>query len=500
MHDNLKDRSDKLLHPREIFAILARRKWLLIIPIILATAVAYGGSYLLTPRYQSSTIIWIDRPSSVSRELMGLLGASRETPEEQMARIAALKHEVTSQNYLVQLIQDLNLDQDPEISREAAKIRSGNQDVPLEQIKQQLLMNRLRNQISLSAIGADHVRLTVESEDPFDARDKVMKLTEILEREKARYEMERILDNQSFADLQLKKTEADFQTAQDSLTAAQLRLQRTQLPASISSDANRREIQSDIDKTEQEIIEQRNELESIREQMANLNIESPRANFGRAIVNLRADIDGQVSTYANMVEKYAWNDQEVINLNIRMADNTRELERLIDNAVSEDYSSYPENQQDLIARYFFIREDIDILNSRSKQLKLALERLEQRIAAVPDLMAQVDEMKGKVEEARRYRNAFRSEEATVEILSQRMTERTRYRIIEPAKVPLASHWPNRIKLGLLGIVLGLLLGGGGVVLVELLDSSFRKVEDIEEFCGMKVLATVPRSDQLKTVR
>ncbi len=85
----------------------------------------------------------------------------------------------------------------------------------------------------------------------------VTRLAEILEQERTKYELERILDNQSFADLQLQKTEYYYQKAIDSLTAAQTRLTTLMLPENISSEKNRRDILSDIDKTDLEISDSR---------------------------------------------------------------------------------------------------------------------------------------------------------------------------------------------------------------------------------------------------
>ena len=47
------------------------------------------------------------------------------------------------------------------------------------------------------------------------------------------------------------------------------------------------------------------------------------------------------------------------------------------------------------------------------------------------------------------------------------------------------------KLFMIFIAAGLGIGGGLVFLLEYLDSSFRKPDDIESHLGLPVLATVP---------
>ncbi len=490
---------EKAIDIKEIVAILFRRKWLLILPLILVTGLAYGSSYFIKPKYRSSTIIWIDKPANVSRELINIIGTERtrrESGEQQRRKLQALQNEITSQDYLYQLIRDLNLDNDPAITRKAAKMREENPEISLEQLKYQLLLDRLRKQISVSFVGADQIQLTVESYDPVKARDMVTRLTEIMEQKKTKYELEKILDNQSFADLQLQRTEYYYQEAIDSLTAAQARLTKLQLPENISSESNRRDILSDIDKTNLEISDYTNELEKLRTKLADLNLDNLRIKYSDTILDLRTEIDGQIAMFASMMEKYAWNEQNVINVNIRLNNNMKFLEQELAKEVDKQFASYPENQRQLLKRYFIIKEHIDILKSRRNQLQLSLNKIDERINQLPRLQAELDELERRVEDARKYRDAFRSEEATVAILSERARERTKYRIIEPARIPLAPYWPDRRKIIAMGVLLGLMLGGAAVFLSEMFDHSFKRVEDVSEVLQLPVLATIPRIERL----
>ena len=46
----------------------------------------------------------------------------------------------------------------------------------------------------------------------------------------------------------------------------------------------------------------------------------------------------------------------------------------------------------------------------------------------------------------------------------------------------------------MGIALGLMIGFGAVMLVELLDNSFKSVEDITEYLKVQVIGTIPRME------
>ena len=268
------------------------------------------------------------------------------------------------------------------------------------------------------------------------------------------------------------------------------------MPESITSPENRREILSDLDNAKLEIADFTTELSTVNDRLKQFELDDTRLRYTDSLVELRAQIDAQVATFASMMEKYTWNSQNVINVNIRLNDNVRLLEREIARTADRQFASYPENQRQLLSRHFVVQENLDILNSKVSQLQQSLDKINQRVAGVPRLQAEITELERRVTEARRFRDAFRSEESTVEILSERAKDRTQYKIIEPARVPLAPVWPDRRKIMVMGVLLGIILGGAAVFLAEIVDNSFRTVDDVEEMLRLPVLAAIPRIDRL----
>lgn len=487
------------LEIRDLFTILFRRKWLVIAPVIMAAVVAYVGATYLRPKYEASTIVWIDRPSNVSRELIAIIGTEGANIDRRNPRqyLQALQNELTSKTYLVQLIQELKLDEDPDLSRQAAKMREQLPDMALERIKFNLLATDLKNRITVTQVGTDQIKISCVSTDPEQARDMASSLASIMDREKSQYELERILSNQSFADLQLEKKEHDFQVTMDSLTDAQSRLHQAQLPILISSEANRQEIGSDLNSIGAKISELRSRLEIVRDELADNKLRDIRMKFTDTLVELRAEIDVQVSQYVGMVVRFPWSNQRVINENFRLSNLISFLEDEIQSASEKQFGALPADHRRIILQYYMIKENLDVLESKHKRLDLALTDLVDRIQVIPKLTAEVTERQAQVDEARRFRNAFRSEGATVGIITERLKERTKYKVIEPARVPLAPFWPNKRQILMMGLMLGLAIGGAAIFIVEILDNTYRRTEDIEQELGLPVLAAIPKIDNLK---
>lgn len=68
----------------------------------------------------------------------------------------------------------------------------------------------------------------------------------------------------------------------------------------------------------------------------------------------------------------------------------------------------------------------------------------------------------------------------------------RFRLLEPAAYPRVPAAPKRARFFLIGLVLSLGAAAGGVLLWEILDTSFHRVDDLKAFSTVPVLVTVPR--------
>ena len=64
--------------------------------------------------------------------------------------------------------------------------------------------------------------------------------------------------------------------------------------------------------------------------------------------------------------------------------------------------------------------------------------------------------------------------------------RTKFRIIEPARLPLAPIKPNKAKLNFLGLLLGGMFGFGLMYVMELTDSSFKNADELKSAFDLPV--------------
>jgi polysaccharide chain length determinant protein (PEP-CTERM system associated) len=74
---------------------------------------------------------------------------------------------------------------------------------------------------------------------------------------------------------------------------------------------------------------------------------------------------------------------------------------------------------------------------------------------------------------------------------EKRQEGEQFRIIDPASLPTKPVSPDRLKLSLMGIFGGLVVGIGLAVLVEALDDRVRKEEEVARIVNARILAGIP---------
>jgi hypothetical protein len=75
---------------------------------------------------------------------------------------------------------------------------------------------------------------------------------------------------------------------------------------------------------------------------------------------------------------------------------------------------------------------------------------------------------------------------------ERKQKGEQFRIVDSAKLPQRPIEPNMQRIFLMVIAAGLGIGGGLAFLLDYLDGSFRRPDDIEKYFELPVLAAIPQ--------
>lgn len=132
------------------------------------------------------------------------------------------------------------------------------------------------------------------------------------------------------------------------------------------------------------------------------------------------------------------------------------------------------------------REDID-------RLRVQIADYEARIGETPAVAEVLDALSRQYDHLDRSYQDFsnRLQKASVQADMERRQLGEKFRILESAEPAPEPSSPNRILLLSLGTILGLALGAGAGLIIEVTDSSMHTSTDLQTALGIPVLVSVP---------
>lgn len=433
-------------------------------------SVVVWGSYFLPKRYEAKSTIFIE--SNVIGELVKGIAITPSMDD----RIRVLRYAMLSRNLVSKTLTDLNVDAKDE------KI-----------FEQKIMAYQQHTQISVK--GNDLFTVSLRDPDPKFAMDYVNTLVR-------RYVEENI---------SAKREEAFGADRFVAEQVAQFKEKLDQADEKIIKYRQDKGIYMAFDETStiKEIKELKNEIDNINvmknqlmatkriTEMQLKNEQPMTVAFARHAGN-DATITAIENKISQLLVKYTENYPEVIRLKA-------EIEALKKQAETKPQGTPPEDKtepemstmnpiyQQLKQTLFQTEAEIDALDAKKIQLSALIARKEAELRSIPEgkkILADLEKERDS------YRKIYeqllaRVGQAKVSKDMEIEDKATTFRIVDPAVLPRKPVSPNRVKLILFGIFLGLIGGVGGIVVRENFSPSVNSLKMIKNL-GVDVLAVIPR--------
>ena len=479
---------------KEYWGILLRHRSLMILPIMIVPLLAIAASYFISPSFSSTVSILTGEanilPSTVERELEG---TQRVTMISTRDRQNALYSKITSTKYLRRLIAVLDIPISPAVRKLVAETKAQYPEISETELAENIMADNLRKSIVVGLHGENIIEVQVNSSNPVFAQKMARALSDIFIEESLAQELGGIKSNITFSEEQLMVYHGKLKDAEDKLRQYRENL----VLSSVGEDTSASGLQlimSASDALDIEITKFDNKQSDLRTLLIASGIDVSQLGLSGSIATEQSKLTSLISTLADLLAKYSWRDSKVLKLN-------DDAKLMLDNIISQmprfvdiQYASQNADTKRNIIEYLTNSITSDYTRTKKEALDRSIGRIKSRLTSNPDTEVTIQRLQSEIDKYKELYDLFvnRSQYAAIDQSAKKVEAEAKYMIIKPASLPLTPDSPNRLRMLLMGIGLGVALGLGAIVIVEMLDSSFKKIEDVEALLGINVIGTIPK--------
>ena len=462
--------SKEKVNLREYLEILYKMRIHFLTVFFVISAIVTIASYFMQKAYISKTLILIER-QNVLKDIVN----QGSFNDEVRSRIQTFKEMIVSTSNLIDIIKKLDLDVNFKGLGSLEK-----------------LINKMRGNINVTVKGINLFEISYEDENPNISMSVTRALADNFIESSLRESRSETYSAFDFINNQLEQYKNNLEKSEVILRAFKEK-HLDELPgevnANLSKLSNYETALADAKLALNIAMLKRNKLmEQLEKEKPFVDVfgdEETRLNF------LQNQLKGLLFNYTDKYPEVVRIKKEIEKIKKHMdsKDNKETSEQVLNPETAMPNPSYQKLKEDLGA----IEIEIMALQSRLKEFQQKAEEYLEKAQSVPQ----------QEEELTRITRDYSVNEQIYQMLLKRLQEaritkelqaderNEKFRIVDPARVPTNPVKPNRARIILLGLLLGVAGGIGIIILREYFDHSIRDLNDAKEFFQIPIIGTIP---------
>jgi succinoglycan biosynthesis transport protein ExoP len=479
--------------PLDYVSVFNRRKWWFIVPVALSIIVGLALVWLLPRSYQATATIAVGSP----RVTPNVVGAAEINRED---RMRAVSQQLLSRPVLERTARLEKLDQNGSIDAAVSGLR-GQITVSLSDSLTPGATPTAGQLSPEQKAQLDTYMISVEDEDPQQAQRLVNRLAQVFVEENSKSLEIRAQDTSQFI-------EGELRASENRLAALEARLRETKesfmgrLPE--QTNANLAMVAALQRQLESSATMMRGEQDRLS--MIDRQIEALQQGADESLSTLRGTPNESVQSRVQSLRR------ELATALLTFTDKHPEVVRLKDELATAEKAAAAERARPTADRLAILQGNPDyrqlIKDREAGKLRVAELQRQQQIAS-----AQIGQYQSRVESAPRVEQQMVSVQREYELERsaysgltqkrqaallneelQRKQGGEQFAILVPAALPTEPVKPKPLRVMLMAIVAGFVLGGGAAVGREYLDRSVHDARGLRDEFELPVLAEIPRID------
>jgi polysaccharide biosynthesis transport protein len=483
--------------------LYVRRWWLLLTPFLI-WATFWTVTWFLPAKYRSETVILVEQQKVPEHYVVSNVAADIQD------RLQSMTQQILSRTRLQSIIENFRLYPDE-------RKRSSSEDL-VERMRQDIKIDLVKAPVRPEELTA--FRIYFSYNDPRTAQQVTNQLTTLFIDENLRARQQESENTTGFLESQLEEARKELAAQEQRIREFKARY-LGELPGQMQSNLqiltgmqNRLEAESEaLDHVKQQNIYLESLLTQYRSMRAQLqNGESSDVGLPPT---LDQELDRLKTQLADLSSHYTSRHPDVRKLKDQIAE-TEKLKAKINAAMKEaastkrgsddnqdTASAVPQSREDLRSMSPMMeiesqlkanrlegenrKKEIERLKSSITQFQGQLNQTPLREQQLADLTRDYDQSRANYESLLAKKN--QSELATN---LERHQQGEQFRILDPPNVPTKPYWPDRFKLSLFGLVVGLIIGAGGTAGLEALGGQVRSAKELKTLAPKLQTVEIPR--------
>jgi capsular polysaccharide biosynthesis protein len=490
---------DRTVDLKTYARILWRHKGLIALGPVAVFCVALIALAFVPDDYESSVILAVKDAGLMSKDVTDLTGGIMQAPtgyrvdEERMAKLSG---RILSRDFLERVIRTLKMQEDPGIRKQAEARRAAFPSLSTDDLAVRILADRLHARIRFTTEGPGVYRVIVSDYNASNARLIAWWIGELYVDAAKQDALASINEAEVFAQDLLGRYDARLRNSEEDLQRS-----RTGI---ITRDLN----QSDVRQENLPVAEALSRRMADGASQARILARSyadSLTGYGQ-VSDQRALIeDARVRDVADRLTAALWSE-----VTDRLAGNgtgdvrdwspagayrslRRDLLQLAETVVATRYPGASPELRGTLAGFVFSNVDAAVQQSAATELSASIALFRRQAESTPGGQIELARREGEVDRNRRLRDKV--EDYIVGTDVRRSVETAdlgpQIEILDPPRLPLSPTRPNRSKILLGALLLGVLLGAGFALLTETMDPVLRNMEDFARIVPEPLLGMTP---------
>jgi len=496
MTDDLEEKSPEGFDLQHYLGVVGRRHLHFLIPMLVGWALVWAASWVLPPRYRSSTLILVEQPTMPKDYV------TPNISDDLQERMQSITQQILSRTRLLHIIDQFNLYRSGHAQRSPdEKVESMRKDIDLD------LVRDARNQITA-------FNVSYSARDPHTAQQVTSELTNLFINENLEVRQQQSEDTTQFLESQLENARKTLANQEDKIR--QFKGQHVgEMPAQVASNLQilsglQAQLQSEEDAlntAKQQHVYLQTLADQYRAMQGSTQASDPGAG---GLPALNQELEKLKEQLADLSSHYTDRHPDVRKLKEQIAKTEKMRDQLLAGVKSQSPDAATDAGSPSPVSQGADPTQASLLAPIQSQLRSNQLEITNREHTIAALKAKVDDYQGRLNQepireqqladlTRGYDQSKanyddllkKKNESKMATSMELLQQGERFRIVDPPSFPQKPEFPNRLKFCAIGLGIGLALGGFVAGAFEMMDDRLYGGREIRKLLPAEVLGEIP---------